>query len=135
MKKMFYLAALAVLAIAIPALAAERPAEPTEPNIMNLTSMPVVFNHSSHADYECETCHHPVDGTPTYLPCAASGCHDNLDRKAKGVDSYYQTMHKVKDTKFPTCISCHREFAGDDRDLRRTLTGCTNSACHPKKEG
>jgi hypothetical protein len=47
------------------------------------------------------------------------------------VNSYYQAMHNRR-AEISTCLSCHMEEAGDDRDKRRELAGCKGSVCHPK---
>lgn len=114
---------------ALPVLnAADAPADGLK---MEATKQPVTFNHSTHGDYECKDCHHQWDGSSAIKKCSDAGCHDNFDRKAKGPDSYYQAMHnrRVKDVQ--SCISCHGDVAGKDREMKRELTGCRKSACHP----
>ncbi len=119
-----------VVAVIEEAPASAVPPVPEGPVTMKKTKMPVVFNHDAHAIYDCEDCHHPVDGVATYAPCADSGCHDIMGTKDKTVHSYYQMIHKAKAGKYETCVSCHRDVAGDDRERRKELTGCKGSACH-----
>ncbi len=128
MKRILLLAAL-VLAIAVPALA-NQPATPADGILMDKTKSPVTFNHSTHATYACNDCHHPVNGVDTYEPCATAGCHDAMGMKEKGVNSYYQVMHKRAGTKYATCISCHNEVVKTDASKRKALTACKGSGCH-----
>jgi cytochrome c553 len=113
-KSLFAVMVLAlVAAFALPVIAAEAPADGLK---MENTKMPVIFNHSSHSSYQCADCHHPVDGK------------ENL---AKCVHSYYKIIHDRKATTVATCMSCHLEAAGSDKDLKKELTGCKKSKCHP----
>ena len=116
------------LAFAVFGLAAQ-PAVPGDGLVMKRTGQPVTFNHSTHAKGECVTCHHEVGGAADYRACSTEGCHDVFDRKDKTVHSYYNVLHG-KGLAHPTCISCHQQVAGKDREMRRQLTGCKNSACH-----
>ncbi len=132
MKKLLLLAALVVFAFALPAFA-NQPAAPEGPVLMNKTNMPVTFNHSTHTAYSCESCHHPVDGVATYAPCATAGCHDAMGNKEKGVNSYYQAMHKMKGTKYDTCMSCHVDYIKENKlkgAEANALRGCKKSGCH-----
>ncbi len=129
MKRLLVLLALVVCAYALPAFA-NQPAVPEGPITMEKTKQPVVFNHSTHTTAACEDCHHPVDGVATYQPCSTAGCHDAMGMKEKGVNSYYQAMHKAKGTQYDTCVSCHVKVAGKDKAKRKELTSCKGSACH-----
>ncbi|MCL1888976.1 MAG: cytochrome c3 family protein [Desulfovibrionaceae bacterium] len=136
MKTIFscFLGALLVLGLAaVASPAADRPEAPADGLKLSLLKKEVVFNHSTHdKDMACVDCHHPVeDKEEDYRPCSTSGCHDNLDPKDKSVNSLYQAFHKAKGTKFKTCVSCHIEKAGSDKDLKKELAGCKNSKCHP----
>jgi len=133
MKKILFSGLLAVILIfAFTALAAERPQVPADGLKLAYLKKTVVFNHSTHEKgIQCGDCHHPVDGKEDYRLCATSGCHDNLDPKDKSVNSLYQSFHKAKGTKFPTCVSCHVQVAGNDKDMKRDLAGCLKSKCHP----
>lgn len=126
----FIICSVAVLSLALAMIAvAAQPEAPADGFVMERTSMPVVFNHSTHTTAPCETCHHEVNGVADYRACSTSGCHDNFDRRDKTVHSYYNVMHG-KGLAHETCISCHQTVAGTDKDMRRQLTGCKNSACH-----
>ncbi len=132
MKKMVLsLLALFVLAIAIPALAApEAPADGIKMNNGGTKKKTVVFNHSTHKEIACGSCHHPVDGKEDYRKCSTAGCHDDLKGK-KGTKSYYNVMHARKGTKFDSCVSCHVKTAGADAAKKKALVGCAKSKCHP----
>ncbi|MFV0423654.1 cytochrome c3 family protein [Oleidesulfovibrio sp.] len=128
-KSLFAVMVLAlVAAFSLPVIAADAPADGLK---MEQTKMPVIFNHSAHADYKCVDCHHLVDGKESFAKCSTAGCHDNFDKKDKSVHSYYKIMHDRKAADVPTCISCHNEVAGKDKDKKKELTGCKKSKCHP----
>ena len=91
------------------------------------SNLQVTFNHSTHTSAACEECHH-VEGADQYKSCAAAGCHDVMDQKDKTPASYYKITHKK--AALSTCITCHKEVA-PDKETKKLLTGCKNSACHP----
>ncbi len=132
MKKLFILGAcLLTAAFMLPAIASQ-PAAPADGLKMQKTATKVViFNHSTHTSVKCGECHHPVDGKEDYRACSTAGCHDNLDKKDKSVNSYYQAMHKTKDVKFQSCVACHTKTAGADAAKKKELAGCAKSKCHP----
>lgn len=130
MKKLLLLGVLGIFVFSLSAFA-NQPPVPNAPIAMDKTKQPVTFNHATHTAYECESCHHPVDGVATYKLCSDAGCHDAMGgAKAKGVDSYYQIAHKTKGTKYSTCISCHADFVKTEKDRKKELTSCKGSACH-----
>lgn len=131
MRKLFMCDVCLVFAVAMagPAIAA-RPAAPLEPVKMELTKMPVTFNHSTHASVDCGICHHPVEGVETYAACGSSGCHDVLDKKDKSWKSYYRLAHDRKVSN--SCLGCHVEVVKTDKAKRKELTSCKGSSCHPK---
>ncbi len=131
MKNLFWICAMVLgLACAAPAMAA--PEVPADGLKMSATKKPVVFNHSTHTEVTCVTCHHPVDGKEDYRKCSTAGCHDDFKAK-KGVNSYYFVMHSKK-AKFDTCVSCHadlvKEKAPTDKDYKKKMTSCKGSGCH-----
>ncbi len=126
------LAAL-VLAFALPAIHAEEaPADGIEMDYFDGGDRNYVttFNHSTHTDASCESCHH-AEGEDQYKSCAAEGCHDVMDKKDKTAASYYNIIHG-KGGDIATCMSCHREYVKDHPDRKKELAGCIGSACHPK---
>jgi len=116
---------------ALPVLnAADAPADGLK---LSATKKPVVFNHSTHKNAKCEACHHNWDGKSAIKKCSDSGCHDNLDKKAKGKDSYYKAMHSKKAKNPQSCLSCHKDVVKQhkgDKALKKKLTGCKKSGCH-----
>ncbi len=126
------------LAFAVPAMAA--PEVPADGLKMEATKKPVVFNHSTHKDVTCASCHHPVDGKEDYRKCSTAGCHDDFKAK-KGVNSYYAAMHGKKG-KFDSCVSCHAkvvtekapgkaaELTPEQKAYKKKMTSCKGSGCH-----
>lgn len=130
MRKILFCGALALaVAFALPAFAV--PEVPADGLKMDASKLTVVFNHSTHADYKCGDCHHPVNGKEDYRKCNSAGCHDIMDKKDKSVHSYYKVMHNRKALQHETCVSCHLKVAGKDAAAKKKLTGCKKSACHP----
>lgn len=130
MKFALFPAALLSLALAAPAFAA--PAAPAD-GLEMVGSNPkkvVKFNHSTHKDIECTVCHHPVDGKENFAKCATAGCHDDLAGK-KGTKSLYYVVHSKKNVKFQSCLQCHDKIVAEKPDLKKDLTGCAKSKCHP----
>lgn len=124
--------ALLVMAFAIPALAAQ-PTAPADGLKMEATQKKVVvFNHTSHKDVTCVQCHHPVQGKEEFRKCATAGCHDSMDRKDKSERGYYQAMHGKYDGQgVKSCVACHAEVAAAKPDMKKELTACKQSKCHP----
>ena len=119
-----------IMAFSMAALnAADVPADGTE---LAYLEKIVVFNHSTHAAQACEDCHHMWDGSSDVQGCTTAGCHDIMDRKDKTVQSFYKVIHGKGSDEVASCLSCHKEVAGKDKDLKTKLTKCKNSACHPE---
>lgn len=122
-----------VCAFALPALhAVDAPADGAKLDYIagGEKNLVVVFNHSTHKTAKCEACHH-VEGEKAYAKCGSAGCHDVFDKADKTEKSWYKVVHDAKGGKHATCISCHKEAAGEDKEKKAKLTGCKNSACHP----
>lgn len=132
MRKLFALGLFCLLAaFVLPALAAQ-PEVPADGLKMEKSGKKVViFNHSTHKAAKCGDCHHPVNGKEDFRPCSTAGCHDVMGQKDKSERSYYQSMHKLKENKHQSCLSCHKTAAGEDKDKKKELTGCAKSKCHP----
>lgn len=129
MKKFLLPAGLLALALAVPALAAQPPV-PADGLKLAGAKKSVVFNHSTHTSVECVTCHHQVNGQESYAKCATAGCHDDLQAK-KGTSSLYAAVHTRSGLKHQTCMECHLKVVSEKPDLKRDLTGCAKSKCHP----
>ena len=120
--------ALFVCAFALSGLmAADAPADGSE--LAYLPSKTVIFNHSSHAALDCAACHHKWDGSSAVQKCTSAGCHDVFDKKDATVNSLYWIIHKSGQAN--SCLNCHKETAGADKDKKKELTGCSKSKCHP----
>jgi len=136
MSKLFLSGACALLAagflVSVSPALADQPAVPVGPLNMNLTKKPVIFDHADHQQQKCGDCHHKVDGKENYQKCATAGCHDVLGNKDKSVHSYYRIAHDRKVTEIQSCLSCHVEVAKAKPDMKKALTSCVGSSCHPK---
>ena len=132
MKKLLILGIICMMAaLVLPAIAAQ-PEVPADGIKMNKSGKKeVIFNHSTHKEQACADCHHPVDGKEDFRACGTEGCHDITGTADKSINSYNQAMHKKKDNKFQTCVSCHEKTAGDDKAKKKELAGCAKSKCHP----
>lgn len=114
----------------LPALA-DQPAMPEQPVEVKGSKKTVMFPHKIHDKIECVTCHHMVDGKANFQKCSTAGCHDDLESK-KGEKSLYFVMHsKSAELKQQTCMTCHYKIVEEKPDLKKQLTGCTKSGCHP----
>lgn len=129
MKKSVLALGLLCAAISLPAFAAQ-PEVPADGIKMAGMKKTVIFNHSTHTTVECVTCHHPVEGKENYAKCATAGCHDDLSAK-KGVKSLYAVVHNKKETKYQTCLQCHTKLVAEKPEMKKELTGCAKSKCHP----
>lgn len=121
------------------AAVADRPDMPREPIAIKGSKKTVVFSHAQgHESIECVICHHKVNDKPNFSKCSTSGCHDDLTAR-KGEKSLYFVMHnKGAELKYQSCVKCHTEVVAEKPDLKKALTGCTQSKCHPgdkKKDG
>ena len=67
-------------------------------------------------------------------PPVPAGCHDNLKDK-KGTNSLYYVVHAKEKADAPlkhqSCLSCHVKVVAEKPDLKKELTGCAKSKCHP----
>ncbi len=131
MKKiaMLSMGVLVAIALALPAIAA-RPPVPTAPSKMALTDKVASdFDHATHTSVDCAVCHHEVNGAENFAKCSTAGCHDAMGSKEKGVNSYYRIIHDRKLEN--SCLGCHVKTAKAKPELRKALTGCKGSSCHP----
>ena len=119
-----------LLATALSAFAA-RPEVPTKPLPIKGSKKEVMFPHSPHQKVECVTCHHEVDGKEDFQKCATAGCHDNLTEK-KGEKSLYLVIHTKAGLKHQTCTECHIKTVAEKAELKKDLTACAKSKCHPQ---
>jgi hypothetical protein len=127
-KKTLVLACLLLLALALPCLAA--PSAPDKPLEIKGSQKTVIFPHATHAKVECVTCHHQVNGKESFAKCGSAGCHDDLTAK-QGEKSLYYAVHGKKDLKHTSCLDCHSKVVAEKPELKKDLTGCAKSKCHP----
>lgn len=129
--------ALCAMLMSSPCLAADvaRPAAPAEPVAISGTKKTVMFDHSKgHKDIDCVVCHHRVDGKPTFAKCGDAGCHDDLTAR-KGEKSLYFVMHsKSGELRHQSCMSCHAKTVAAKPELKKDMTGCAQSWCHPAQK-
>jgi len=117
-----------VLAVALPSLfAVDAPADGIK---LAYFAKVVTFNHTTHKAQDCKVCHHTWDGAAAIQKCSVAGCHDSMDKKDKTEKSLYNCIHGKG--AHPTCLDCHKQTAGADKDKKSALTGCKGSKCHPE---
>ena len=136
MKNLFIvcLLCIGITVLALTAKATETPEAPQDDLVINnikgqsKRNISVMFNHSSHEDYDCVDCHHKTKKSDTPQSCTT--CHKNFKTAPlKGYKSYFRAMHyKPSNKKRNSCLSCHVKEFGNDSEM----TGCVNSVCHPK---
>lgn len=129
MNKSLLYACMLTLVLALPALAAQ-PAVPDQPLEFKGSKKTVMFPHAPHAKVECVTCHHKVDDKENFQKCATAGCHDDLTAK-KGEKSLFFVVHTKTELKHQTCLSCHTKVVAEKPELKKELTACAKSKCHP----
>ena len=94
----------------------------------------VTFNHSTHKDVKCDTCHHkPRCGICHYAPelskspaasCSTEGCH-TIQGKSTDEQSRFMAFH-TRDSQ-RSCFGCHRAAVSEHPDFK----GCR--PCHSDK--
>ena len=40
-------------------------------------------------------------------------------------------VHTKKELKHPNCLGCHSKVGEEKTDLKKDMTGCAKSKCHP----
>lgn len=121
------LSLLALMLFAAP-VAMAAPAAPDGPLEFKGSKKSTIFNHKTHAAYDCKICHHDVNGKEEFGKCATAGCHDDL--KGRKSPALYAVVHSKKELAHQTCMSCHAKIAKEQPDRKKELTGCKGSACH-----
>lgn len=113
-------------------------ADAERPNLKNLSGpieldagsvkrMYVTFNHSSHKNVACRTCHH--EGLPgnRYAACTNSECHAITSPSSRDVLSVYMAYHAPDMQR--SCFGCHKPLQGQYPGFR----GC--GPCHTSLRG
>jgi hypothetical protein len=101
----------------------------------------VMFPHSGHFGFNCQTCHHQWDGSAPVQSCTTSGCHDSVEPPPDPADTSAAVLY-FKNAYHGQCIDCHREMKRQIQNLERSgrtleedipSTGPTSCVgCHPK---
>ena len=125
-------AALLSLALAAPAFAA--PAAPAD-GLEMVGSNPkkvVKFNHSTHKDVTCDTCHHkprcaichysPSLEKSPYASCSTEGCH-TVQGRSNQENSRFMAFHDRDSVR--SCFGCHQSLSEKYAEFK----GCR--PCHP----
>ena len=111
---------------------ANQPEVPKDPVAIKGSKKTVMFPHANHSKIECVVCHHKVDGKENFQKCATAGCHDNLEEK-KGLNRlYFLIQRNRKELKHKTCLECHAKVVAEKPDLKKAMTSCKGSKCHPE---
>ncbi len=119
-----------VLACALPSLfAVDTPGAPIK--LEYFPNKIVMFPHDKHAALDCKKCHHKWNEKDIIKPCGDSGCHDVFDKSDKSEKSFYNIVHGKGSADMQSCLACHRQEAGSDKDKKKAMTGCKGSGCHP----
>ncbi len=122
--KRFFVGILAIMFVftmvaAITAHAEVKP--PDKPITLENNKAPVTFDHSTHTDIKCETCHHMWKDTST-APQKCEDCHK--PKKQGDVPKRYNMAHKTD----RSCRGCHKAFKKAGK--KTGPTKCTG--CHKK---
>ncbi len=145
------------IAMVVSANAAQFANIPAGPITMELTEKPVLFDHNVHTatdcsvchaqlkahfppltvdtEKQCAGCHHKVANITPKFKCGTVGCHNPKDKLAKR--SYFKIVHDRNITLGKhhvaySCLGCHDSVAKDRPEMKKALTACSGSACHPK---
>ena len=136
-EKIMRLLALACLSLSL-CLACTGVSVLARPNLKNLNKpilldagklkrMYVTFNHSSHQDIACRTCHH--EGLPgnRYAACTSEGCHSLPGASERSPMSVFMAYHAPGTDR--SCYGCHKPLGGKYPNFH----GC--SPCHKTMMG
>jgi hypothetical protein len=105
---------------------------------------PVVFPHSPHFQFSCNSCHHDWDQASPVEGCASAGCHEKLWASPPGttppgekrIKSLTGAYHKV-------CRDCHRselekiknQGMSTQKAMSRLTAPIACEECHPATPG
>ena len=117
------------------------------PESVEAKRAPVDFNHPTHFDFRCQTCHHKWIINEPIVGCYTTGCHDVTEApkpSANGAIDKELAARYYKKAYHTLCIGCHKEIHAQNKELE--MSGRTikeklpNSGpisciqCHPKEE-
>lgn len=89
--------------------------------------MHVTFNHSSHRQVACRTCHHMGLPDNRYAPCTNEACHSQPGASNRKPMSVYMAYHAPDTDR--SCYGCHKKLAGKYPNFK----GC--QPCHMTPQG
>ncbi|MDL2285224.1 cytochrome c3 family protein [Desulfovibrio sp. OttesenSCG-928-F07] len=105
-----------------------------KPIVIKATSsekMNVTFQHASHADISCETCHHAAKGDDEYTSCSVKGCHSFPGPRERRKMSTFMAYH-AKDTD-RSCYGCHNQLREEEPEAYPAFRNC--QPCHISPQG
>jgi len=107
---------------------------------------PVLFPHSRHFEYTCQTCHHKWTGDDNLNGCASQNCHDAVERPERPgrekPDPNYDIAY-FKKAYHQQCITCHKAIKQRNLQIEQSMkkidgklarvgpTSCIK--CHPEE--
>lgn len=83
--------------------------QPIELDAGESKRMYVTFNHSTHKDIACRTCHHMGLPGNRYAPCTNPECHALTSPSERNVMSVYMAYHAPGTDR--SCAGCHASLA------------------------
>ncbi len=106
--------------------------KPMELNAGSSKRMFVTFNHSSHKQVACRTCHH--EGLPgkRYAPCTNSQCHVIQGARSRDALSVYMAYHAPDMER--SCLGCHRKLAKAEPERYPAFKGCRPCHVNPSEK-
>lgn len=97
-----------------------------EPILLDYGASPrlaVVFNHNTHKEVKCRTCHHIVDAQgQRFVKCTREECHSLKGARQRDPMSEFMAYH-ARDTD-RSCYGCHQQ----ERATHPSFKGC--QPCH-----
>lgn len=128
--KNLVLALLALAIMASPALALGKKGslfaikKPLQLTAGTSKRMHVTFNHASHKEVKCRTCHHHGLPGNRYASCSEGQCHAIKGPRRRETDSLFMAFHDLKSDH--SCRGCHATHALTRE--RKGFIGC--QPCH-----
>ena len=125
---MKYIIALTLsLLVSYPAFAAEEsPAVLKKPIVIpggTSPRMSVTFNHTTHKQIKCQSCHHMKTETgKRFVKCTIEECHSTAGARERDTMSMFMAFHDKKAEN--SCYGCHKREVASHPDFK----GCR--PCH-----
>lgn len=112
----------------------------TAPENSYPTRSPVVFPHSTHFQFSCNSCHHDWDQVSPVEGCASAGCHEKLWASPPGTTPLREKQIKsLTGAYHQVCRDCHRnelenlknQGMSTKKALSRLTAPIACGECHP----